>query len=120
MTYENAIASADLMRPNAVTEEQKITWLNELEMRFQEAQDANAPAGTVPAATVRRTSGTMKIPAPFDRVYVHWLCAMLDQALCETDQYANDMQLFNSAWQDARAWWRRHNRPCRSHEWKVM
>ena len=46
-------------------------------------------------------------PAPFDALYPHYLCAMTDAALGETDRYVGEQAQYNSLLADLAAWLRR-------------
>ena len=59
------------------------------------------------------------MPAPHDNSYVWHLCAGIDLMNAETDLYANDKVVANSKASEAKAWWRRHNRPPHRGNWKV-
>lgn len=114
MRLKEAIKRADALRPNEIPEEQKVSWLYELEGKLAEMRGASPPARTWPADTV------LLMPPPCDNVYELYLCVMICQANQETEQYANDMVVFNAAVDEARAWWRRNNRPRPSRNWRVM
>ena len=51
------------------------------------------------------------MPKPVDQVYVYWLAAKIDHQQADTELYAIDMAMYNQAYKDAIAWWRRHNLP---------
>lgn len=59
------------------------------------------------------------LPAPHEKVYVLQLVAEIDFYNQETDLYANDRAMFNEAWAEAQAWWRRENRPRAVNGWVV-
>ena len=48
------------------------------------------------------------MPRPVDQVYVYWLAAKIDWAQLDTEQYAIDQVMYDQAYKDAIAWWRRH------------
>ncbi len=114
MTMKEAIRRADELRPNAFPEERKAAWLYELEGRLAETRHAPPPARTWPKDSVLST------PPPDDVIYELYLCAMIDWANQETGLYANDMAVFNAAWYEATARWRREHCPGRRQAWRVM
>ena len=114
MKLKEAIARADALRPNAIPEEQKAAWIDELDGKLAETLGVDAPAPSWPEDAV------LLVPPPCDNVYELYLCAMIDFSNQETGLYANDMAVFNAAVREARAWWRRHDCPRQSGNWRVM
>lgn len=114
MTIKQAIARADALRPNALAEERKADWAEELEGRLALVMGTEVPARRWPQ------DRTLTMPAPYDSVYELYLCAMIDWANQETGLYANDMALFNAAWNAALAWWRREHDPDRGQSWRGL
>lgn len=100
-----AIAQADVMRPNTVGDEQKAEWLEELERLFAETQQIEVRPASFP------DDKELLMPKPVDKVYVYWLAAQIDWAQVDTELYAIDMAMYNEAYRQALAWWRRHNVP---------
>lgn len=105
MTLREAIARADVMRPNTVGDEQKAEWLEELERLFAETQQIQVRPSTFP------DDKELLMPPPVDKVYVFWLAAQIDWAQTDTEMYAIDMEMYNAAYKEALAWWRRRNVP---------
>lgn len=105
MRLKEAMAEADKLRPNTIGDEQKAEWLEQLDRRFAETQQIDPPPASFP------DDKELLMPGPVDRVYVLWLCAMIDWEHVDTDLYAIDMEMYNEAYKDAIAWWRRHHRP---------
>lgn len=114
MTISEAIKRADTLRPNVLPEEQKAAWIYELEGKLAELFEARVPTNQWPE------DAELSMPPPCDNVYELYLCAMICFASQETAQYANDMAVFNAAMSEARAWWRRHNRPRHTGNLRVM
>ena len=85
-----------------------------LDGKLAETLGVDAPAPSWPEDAV------LLVPPPCDNVYELYLCAMIDFADQETGLYANDMAVFNAAVREARAWWRRHDCPRQSGNWRVM
>lgn len=50
---------------------------------------------------------TLLVPKPFDVLYPHYLCAMLDAALGESDRYALEQAQYNSILAEFAVWLRR-------------
>lgn len=116
MTIDAAIARANELRPNIISEKQKVAWVWELEGKLAEM------LGTPPPDPDKMLTAdaSLAMPHPCDNVYELYLCAMIDFANQETALYANDMAVFNAAMNEARAWWRRNHCPAPSGNWRVM
>lgn len=114
MNTRKAIARADELRPNAVSEEMKASWIYELDGKVAELQGVPVPESKWPE------DFDHLMPSPYDNIYELYLCAQIDNANMETALYENDMAMFNAAWDEARAWWRRTHRQPESSGWMVM
>lgn len=116
MTAKKAITMADGLRMNAISEEQKYSWLYELEGQVAEVLETEIPENPFPE------DAELLMPAPYENIYVYYLCAMIDYFQQELNLYANDMTMFNSLFAEAGAWWRRNNRPSsfKKDRWRVM
>lgn len=104
MTAEQAIEAADEMRPgNQFTAQRKYHWLRqadgvlramvisrsaakEYEYRGADIAEEEAPLDEV----------ELLAPAPFDGMYVHYLCGQMDAALGEADRANNELAQYNS------------------------
>ncbi|NCB34613.1 MAG: hypothetical protein EOM58_01065 [Clostridia bacterium] len=115
MKVSEAISQANGLRDNTLSDEQKAAWLFNLDGEVSEIVGEDAPANSWP-----ETDAELLMPAPHDDIYPLYLVAMIDYYNQESTLYANDMQVFNSAMNNARAWWRRHHRPDSKEYWKVM
>lgn len=113
MRIKEAIAKADALRKNALTEEQKAEWLQQLELQLAEMLGKEPQAERWPA------DYELLMPAPHDRIYVLYLVAQIDYYNQETALYANDMAIYNAAVSEALAWWRRSNCPAKTQHWGV-
>lgn len=114
MRIKEAITRADALRPNTLDEAQKAAWIYELEGRLAEVRRTPQPARTWPR------DAALSMPPPYDNVYTLYLCAMIDLANQETALYADDMTVFNAAYGEAIAWWRRKHRPRPGRNWRVF
>lgn len=114
MTVREAIKRADALRPNTLGGEDKARWLRALETEYAETMGAELPENKWPE------DQELLMPEPHDESYVWALCASIDLANAETELYANDHVLANAASAEAKAWWRRHNRPRASGNWRAM
>ena len=111
MTLLTAIARANELRPNAIRDEIKADWVQNLEGDVAEMMELPAPTFNFP------DDAELLMPAPHEYIYVYYLCALIAQANEESTLYANDMTVAQSAISEARAWWRRHHRPDESNNY---
>ena len=105
MRLFKAIERANALRPNTIEDEQKAAWIYELEGKLAETRRAPPPSRLWP------DDQTLAFPPPCDNVYELYLCAMIDYANEETELYQNDIAVFNAAYSEAIAWWRRRHPP---------
>lgn len=103
------IAEVEELRPNTISEEQKKTWLEEVDAKLYNAV-VRRHLG-VPGTPYRRSTEVadqlpadpepMLVPFPFGGdIYRYYLFAMIDMTNGDTARYNNDMIMYNSAVQD--------------------
>lgn len=114
MRIKEAIARADKLRPNTIDDAQKAAWIYEIEGKLAETMKTEAPERLWPE------DQELSMPSPYDNIYALYIMAMADFANMETDEYTNDMTVFNAAYAEAVAWWRRHHRPKQFQNWRTM
>lgn len=114
MTTREAITRADELRPNCISAEQKVAWLRELEGEFAELMGMELPENKWPE------DQPLLMPEPYDGCYVNHLCVKIDLGNQETEAYANDMVIRNASVREAKAWYRRNNKPRYRGNWRVM
>lgn len=102
MRLREVMAAADGIRPNTVDDALKARWIEELEAKFAETQQIKKPEEVWPK------DKDLLMPKPVDRVYLFWLCAMIDWAQLDLDMYAVDQTMYEQAYKEACSWWRRH------------
>ena len=115
MTVKEAMKRADALRMNTVSDEQKAAWVSDLDGQLAEMFGIEPPVNNWP-----EEDRVLLMPAPHDDVYVFYLVAMIDYYNQESTMYVNDMDIYNRAMKDARAWWRRGHRPKSAGDWRVM
>lgn len=55
----------------------------------------------------------LAIQQPYEEMYIHWLCAMLDQAMMEYETANTEMNIFNGLYDEYAKCCRRKHLPCR-------
>mgnify|MGYP006896011560 CR=1 FL=1 len=115
MTVKEAIRRADALRMNTAEADQKAAWLFELDGQLAELFGADLSENTWP-----EEDAAPLMPYPYDEIYQLYLICKIDYYNQEMELYANDRAVYEAALTEARAWWRRHHRPERTGNWKVM
>lgn len=98
MTIKEIIETADAMKPNAFTNDQKVGWLNKVEASIQTEIWLLPAADTVTYTWTADQGKTPRAPAPWDDMYLHFIIAMIDYSAGEYDKYSNTMQMYNSVY----------------------
>lgn len=116
MTAGEAMEQARAMRPGCeVNEERLRDWLRRQdgEIRARIIEPGGAAADFAEAGADRlgadglADGAALLVPFPFDGMYPHYLCAMIDAALGENDRYAGAMTRCNAILGEFAAWLRR-------------
>lgn len=121
MKLLTAIKEADELRPNKAPQETKAKWLMQLEGEFAEMMHEEMQA--IPEGISDDSIGDTELlmPYPHDQVYVSFLCAKIDLFVNHDEElYAVDKDCAEKDISEAKAWYRRNNRPDVSGSWKVM
>ena len=125
MTVGEAMERAEALRPGCrIDTRTRQRWLCEadgmLRERFFRPSRAESREGV--GADLAWDQGLqdtdeLLVPPPFDALYPHYLCAMMDGALGEADRYAGAQAQYNSILAEMAAWLRRQQRPARGCRW---
>ena len=93
------LAVADHIRPNDLEPTLKERWLREVEgMVHAEIR------GTCPEQLFSDGALALTVPVPYDRLYVWYLCAMIDIAQGDMALYETDLAVYNAAFHDYAKW----------------
>ena len=120
MTAGEAMEQASAMRPGCERDEGRLRDRlrrqgGEIRARIIEPGGAAADFAEVGAdrlgADGLADSAVLLAPFPFDGMYPHYLCAMMDAALGENERYAGEMTRCNALLGEFAAWLRRSRRP---------
>lgn len=115
MKLSEAMARADELRPNMLSDEQKAVWLWSLDGQIAEMM--HLPHRPLPWP---EENPELLMPVPHDEIYQLYLICKIDYYNQEMGLYANDVAIYNAALEEAQAWWRRHNRPREKKHWKTL
>lgn len=121
MKLLKAIRDADALRPNTMSTVRKAEMLMELETEFAEMMGRDAPRLSINTEDNTASVEDMELLMPdgHSECYALFLVSMIDLHLQDSVLYATDYTVANRAIGDAKAWWRRNNRPKSSGNWKV-
>lgn len=115
MTIDTALSIVDETKPNQISRELKIRWLDELDNRiYREILLTHKNECDLPVERPHYTETTeentvLLVPSPYDGIYRWYIEMQIDLVNLETDKYQNSFLLFNNAWSDyARAYHRKH------------
>lgn len=115
MTIQDAIQRADKTKPNMITREMKVNWLAELDgMVVRELEQTHEGGEDVifEGYTMQTDPETeLRVPAPYDSVYIWYLVCNIDLMTGELDRYNNDHALYNNAYMTYSDYYTRTHRP---------
>lgn len=123
MTVGEILARVDEIRPNAIDENIKVTWLSELEGRiFDEivlthehelVDDGEGNMIEPTFAGYDETSENEEVIAPdiYADLYRNYIFTMIDYSNNESDRYTNSMLMFNNSYQQFADWYNRTHKP---------
>lgn len=116
MTIQEVIARVDSLKPNTYTQEQKIKWLNNIEMTIKaeildthEGSESYADFTGYNADTPLDTE--LIVDEPYCVLYERWIEAQIDYANGELDRYQNSFTMFNVAYSDYARYYNRNHTP---------
>lgn len=103
MTLREVIAWADRMKPdNRFTNEEKTTWINELEGMVQREALLETAEVVYEYSTDAETE--LIVGPPYEKLYRHYLLSQISYANEEYDRYNNELEMFNACWRDFLLW----------------
>lgn len=98
----------DGVKPNAFEDDAKLRWINELEGKIQSLIYHTPTEEIIAYKLPVNENKELLVPAPYDKVYWMWLCAMIDFANGEYDKYQNAMVMANDAYSEYAKWYMRN------------
>lgn len=122
MTVNEAIVSAGAVCKDAVSREELITWLSEVENTVIE-EIAKTHEGKAYDDSVITLDGegdrVLFVPDPYSQLYVHYLIMKSDDILCDTERYVNSASRFSSSYSSFADWYNRTYMPLGANRIKV-
>lgn len=117
MTIGEAIAAVQTIKPTQIPRAQLVRWLDEVDrtiyrelIRTHEYGQCIMFDGHDPEGETGADTELLLAPAPYDRMYIYFLCAQIDMQNQEFDLYQNNAALYNLAYSDYAAYYARQMR----------
>lgn len=116
MTIQKALDLADQLKPNMMSAQVKIHFLEEIDQMIYEelvlTHEHTAAEEVRPEYDTDTDPGTeLIIGSPYDMLYVYWMLSKIDHMNMEIDKYNNDRALFESEYEQASDAWTRKRHP---------
>ena len=103
MTILECMAAADRSRQNQIEPFVKLKWLEKLDGQIAREVFNTHRHTAVPLPVYNEetdvTEQELLVKAPWDEMYVHWLCMRIDLELEEMELYKADGELFSTIYQ---------------------
>lgn len=115
MTIMEAINQTDVFKPNTYSQEQKISWLSQIDRKIRLNildTHANGPEEVFTGYTTETDQDTeLLVAAPFDVLYLRWLEAQIDYHNGEIKRYNISIGMFNAEYEAFENYYRRNHMP---------
>ena len=100
MTILEAIHRVDALRHNTFTQEEKVQWLAQVDALIDREVIRTHEGSGEHSFRVYDEQTPLEqellVPPPFDELYLHYLCAMMDYHNAEFDRYNRSMGLYQA------------------------
>ena len=119
MTIDQAIHTADELKPNQIERARKIDWLERLDRRIfhdlicthERKSGDETPAFFAGYGQDTHPDTVLLAPAPYDEIYRFYLEMHIDLVNQEYDKYNNSAMLYDASWGQLARMWHREHRP---------
>jgi len=116
MNIQEVLDLADQLKPNMMTRQVKIAFLQELDQKIYKEillkHEHTEEEEVLPEYDTDTDGGTeLLVPDPYGMVYVYWLNQKIDLLNQETEKYNNDRALYENAYNEMQDWWNRERMP---------
>lgn len=118
MTIREAIDRADTQKPNQFTEEEKISWLSQLDANIHRdilmAHEPVPETDFIPYAA-NDIGNELIAPFPYDELYVAYLKMKFDEMNEETARYNNSQAFYTAHYENYARFINKTQRPVNNH-----
>ena len=116
MNINEALALADQMKPNMMSRQTKIGFLQELDQKIYIeillTHEHTEEQEVMPEYDTDTDEGTeLLVPDPYSSLYPFWIMSRIDLLNQEIDKMNNDRALFENAYNEMHDWWNRTYMP---------
>ena len=115
MTIIEVITHIDTVKPNSYGQTEKIKWLSDLDGVIKaEILDTHEGSENISfSGYTENTDLTTKllVPAPYDKLYIHYLEMQIDYANNEYGKYNNSMVMYNTAYSAFEKYYNQEHKP---------
>lgn len=114
MNITEIIAAVDKLRPNGYDQEEKTRWLSEVEGMVVDNILNMAEGNNIEFEGYNYESDAEKetlLPERFTDIYIHYLKAKIEMNDDELDQYNKEVMVYQAAYDQFAAWYRRTHMP---------
>lgn len=126
MTVGQALERTEALRPGSRIPQSTLQeWLREVDamlrekfFRYSATRLFEAVGADVVWDDGLQDEDVLLAPKPFDALYPHYLCAMTDAALGESDRYAGEQAQYNALVAELAIWLRQNFAPRRRAHWR--
>lgn len=126
MTVGQALERTETLRPGSRIPQSTLQeWLREVDammrekfFRYSATRLFEAVGADVVWDDGLQDEDVLLAPKPFDALYPHYLCAMTDAALGESDRYAGEQAQYNALVAELAIWLRQNFAPRRRAHWR--
>ena len=109
ITLSKRMASVDKNKANAYSEEQKTEWVNKIEGMIQLEIQGKGIDELIRYYWDNDKGTELIVPYPYTDIYIYYLYAMIDYENREIGSYNNNMSMFNEAYSQYEAYYKRQN-----------
>lgn len=116
MNIQEALDMADGMKPNMMTRQTKIGFLQEIDQKIYTeillTHEHEEEEEVLPEYDTDTDDGTeLLVPDPYSSLYPFWIMSRIDLLNQELDKFNNDRALFENAYNEMHDWWNRTKMP---------
>lgn len=99
MTVSECLAQIDAMRPNTLTQEQKLDMISRINMQAV-CDTNNEDVQQVPLVLPDDENTALFIQSPYDDIYLLYIASQMDLLNADMSLYTNDAAAFNQRYQE--------------------
>lgn len=116
MNIQEALDMADQMKPNMMSRQTKIGFLQEIDQKIYTeillTHEHEEEEEVLPEYDTDTDDGTeLLVPDPYSSLYPFWIMSRIDLLNQELDKFNNDRALFENAYNEMHDWWNRTKMP---------